>query len=166
MHAAREATGDLAERIHIFGEVPYADIRRYYQEAALVVFPSYLETFGIPVIEALASEVPLVASDIPIFREIAGDAAFYADPYRPESIADAMQAALYSETAREELVKRGRERVRRFTWDRAAAQLMTVFESVIDQHRAPVAHPVRAAAPLRPSMALPSLAMQRTSLQR
>jgi glycosyltransferase involved in cell wall biosynthesis len=166
MHAAREATGDLAEHIHLLGEVPYADIRRYYQEASLVVFPSYLETFGIPVIEALASDVPLVASDIPIFREIAGDAAFYADPYRPESLADAMQEALSSETARDTLVKRGRERISRFTWDHAAAQLMGVFESVIEDRGAPAPQPILATPPLRPSVALSTIALPRTTLHR
>jgi glycosyltransferase involved in cell wall biosynthesis len=136
MHAARDATGDLAECIHILGEVPYSDIRRYYRDASLVVFPSYLETFGIPVIEALASEVPLVASDIPIFREIAQDAAFYADPYAPASIATAMEEVLFSEQARETLVKRGRERVKDFTWEATARNLMNVFESVIAERYA------------------------------
>jgi len=131
MYAARGATGDLAERIHIMGEVPYSDIRRYYREASLFVFPSYLETFGIPMIEALASEVPLVASDIPIFREIAQDAAFYADPYDPASMATAMEVALYSEEERETRVRRGRRRVKDFTWEAASRNLMNAFESVI-----------------------------------
>ena len=94
MEVAREATGALASRIHILGEVPYAEVRRYYAGASLFVMPSYLETFGIPILEAMASEVPLVASDLPVFREIAGDAAFYADPHSPESLAGAMEAAL------------------------------------------------------------------------
>ena len=58
--------------------------------ATLFVFPSYLETFGHPLLEAMASDVPLVAADIPVFREVAGDAALYADPHRPEALASAM----------------------------------------------------------------------------
>ena len=55
--------------------MPYAEIPRYYRGAELFVFPSYLETFGHPLLEAMASDLPLVASDIPVFREIAGEAA-------------------------------------------------------------------------------------------
>ena len=67
----------------------------WYAGAELFVFPSYLETFGHPLLEAMASEVPVVAADIPVFREIAGDAAFYADPHRPEALARAMEEALF-----------------------------------------------------------------------
>ena len=162
MYAAREATGDLAQCIHIRGEVPYADIRRYYRDASLVVFPSYLETFGIPVIEALASEVPLVASDIPIFREIARDAAFYADPFKPEAIASAMEEALYSERARETLVKRGRERAKDFTWEGAARNLMGVFDSVLSERdvRRPLPAPVRTNPLPAPTLDSPAVAMR------
>ena len=67
---------DVAERIHILGEVPYADIKQYYAGADLFVFPSYLETFGHPLLEAKASDEPTLASDIPEIREVAWDAAF------------------------------------------------------------------------------------------
>jgi glycosyltransferase involved in cell wall biosynthesis len=142
MEEAREATGPLASRIHIVGEVPYAKIRRYYAGASLFVMPSYLETFGHPLLEAMASEIPLVASDIPVFREIAGDAAFYADPHSPESLAGAMEEALFLAGARETLIKRGRERVREFTWDRSAEGLLSLFHQVVAEresqsHRIP-----------------------------
>ncbi len=131
MEAARRATGALAERIHIMGEVPYSEIKRYYAEAALFVFPTLLETFGIPIIEAMAAEVPVVASDLSVFREIARDAAFFCDARRPTSMAGAMEEALFADGAREALVKRGRERVREFTWDRSAKRLLNVFEDVL-----------------------------------
>ncbi len=101
MQAARDATGALADRVHVLGEVPYADVRRYYAHASLFVFPSYLETFGHPLLEAMASEVPLVAADIPVFREIAGDAAFYSDPHSSRSMADARDTDQARPRARE-----------------------------------------------------------------
>ena len=131
MEAARAATGDLAAHIHIVGEVPYRDIAGWYRGAELFVFPSHLETFGHPLLEAMAAEVPLVAADIPVFREIAGDAAFYADPFRVEELAAAMAAALLDPGARESLVKRGRDRVREFSWDRAAVRLLALFAEVL-----------------------------------
>jgi glycosyltransferase involved in cell wall biosynthesis len=131
MEAARAATGDLAAHIHIVGEVPYPEIAAWYRGAELSVFPSYLETFGHPLLEAMAAEVPLVAADIPVFREIAGDAAFYADPHRPEKLAEAMAAALLDASARETLVKRGRDRLREYGWDRSANRLLSLFENVL-----------------------------------
>lgn len=138
MQQARRDCGDLAPRIHILGEVPYAQMRSWYENAALFVFPSYLETFGHPLLEAMASEVPLVAADIPVFREIAGDAAFFADPHQPEALASAISAVLFHKEARSVLVKRGSERVRRFNWGQSAQQLLHLFDSVLERHPMPV----------------------------
>jgi len=137
MQEARRASGALAKRIHILGEVPYPEIRNWYANAALFVFPSYLETFGHPLLEAMASELPVVAADIPVFREIGGDAAFFADPHQPEALARAMEEALFVEGARQTLVKRGRERVRHFTWDLSARRLQQLFEAVLASQALP-----------------------------
>jgi glycosyltransferase involved in cell wall biosynthesis len=130
---ARAALGSLAEHVHLLGEVPYADIPAWYAGAELFVFPSYLETFGHPLLEAMAAEVPLVASDIPVFREVAADAAFYADPFKPEDLASAMADGLARPEARETLVKRGRERVRLFGWNRSAVRLLALFANVLEE---------------------------------
>lgn len=130
MQAARQKTGALAENIHILGGMRYADISAYYAGAELFVFPSYLETFGHPLLEAMASEVPVVAADIPVFREIAADAALYADPLSPKDMAGAMDRVLYGLETRKALVKRGVERVREFSWDRTAQSLYAMFRSV------------------------------------
>jgi glycosyltransferase involved in cell wall biosynthesis len=140
METARAAAGDLAEHIHLLGEVPYADIRDWYAGAELFVFPSYLETFGHPLLEAMASRIPVVAADIPVFREIGGDAALYADPHDASSLAGAMRAALASPELRRLLVKRGLEQVRAFSWDRSSIRLLQLFREVLRE-------PVRVAAP-------------------
>lgn len=136
MEAARAAAGLLARRIHFVGEVRHADVPRWCSHAELFVFPSYLESFGLPLLEAMAAEVPLVASDLPVFREIAEDAAFYADPFDAGAFARAMEEALFAPGAREALVKRGRERVKAFTWERTARELMQVFARVIEEREA------------------------------
>lgn len=138
MQKAREATGDLAESIHFVGEVSYEQVHRYYHDASLFVFPSHLESFGLPLLEAMASNTPLVASDMPVFREVAGDAAFYADPFDPSALARAMAEALFRPGAREALVKRGRERLEEFTWQRAASQLLTLFREAVQERESPV----------------------------
>ena len=129
---------DLAEHIHFVGEVSYADIKAYYAGADLFVFPSYLESFGHPMLEAMASGLPTVAADIPVFREIGGDAAFYADPHKPDALAAAMEEALFAPNAREALIRRARERVADFGWDTTAQRLSSLFDEVLaERARAP-----------------------------
>jgi glycosyltransferase involved in cell wall biosynthesis len=130
MREAQAALGPLAERVHVLGEVPYADIACWYAGAQLFVFPSYLETFGHPLLEAMAAEVPIVAADIPVFREVAADAALYARPDDVEGMALAIETGLQL-GARASLVKRGRERVQRFTWERSARGLLALFSEVL-----------------------------------
>ena len=148
MQRARAACGALSARIHLLGEVPYAEVRRWYAGAELFVFPSYLETFGHPLLEAMACELPVVAADIPVFREIARDAAFFADPHRPEALSRAMEEALYAPGARDTLVKRSRARVKELTWDHTVRGLLDLFESVAAPRA--LARPVRR----RPAQAL------------
>ncbi|HTF35694.1 MAG TPA: glycosyltransferase [Myxococcota bacterium] len=135
MEDARRAAGPLAERIHLIGEVPYEEIRAWYAGASLFVFPSYLETFGHPLVEAMAMGVPVVASEISVFREIARDAISYADAQDPQDLARAMEAVLTDSELRAELTRRGRERVAGYDWDRAATQLSELFDQVIAEAR-------------------------------
>jgi glycosyltransferase involved in cell wall biosynthesis len=136
MVRTRAAAGLLAERIHIIGEVAHADVPRWYAHADLFVFPSYLESFGLPLLEAMAAGVPLVASELPVFREIAADGALYADPFDSATLARAIEEALFVPSLREALRERGSERVKIFTWERSAADLMALFERVIQEDEA------------------------------
>jgi len=136
MYQARDASGALAEKIHILGEIPYAEIQSYYAGAAAFVFPSYLETFGIPLLEAMASGLPTVAADIPVFREVGGDAVLYADPFDTADLAKAMEHALHTDGVARALARRGRERAREFTWEKTAMELLHLFSSVHSEHTA------------------------------
>jgi glycosyltransferase involved in cell wall biosynthesis len=130
MYRARDAAGAFCEKIHILGEVPYAQIAPYYAGASLFVFPSYLETFGIPLLEAMGSGLPTVAADTPIFREVGGEAVLYADPYSSSALAKSMEQALFSPGFAGALEKLGRERARHFTWERTASKLLAVLDEV------------------------------------
>lgn len=131
MRAARDAAGPLSGRIRIVGDVPYAEIGAWYQHAALFAFPSYLETFGHPLLEAMAAGVPVLAADIPVLREVAGDAAQYADPHDTEALERALERGLFDTSERSALIARGRARAGQLSWDRSARRHLAIFDEVV-----------------------------------
>lgn len=130
MRAARDAAGDLGERIRIVGAVPYAEIPGWYRGARLFAFPSYLETFGHPLLEAMAAEVPVVAADIPVSREVAGDAAIYTEADDIEALAAALARGLDDEAFRDRARAAGRERIAQFSWDASARAHLALFDEL------------------------------------
>ena len=107
--------------LRYLGYVSPAELAALYRGAAVVALPSLYEGFGLPAVEAMAAGAPLVLSDLPIFREVAGDAALYAPPDRPDLWSDRLRQVLADDGAlRRELTRRGRERSSRFDWQRTA----------------------------------------------
>jgi glycosyltransferase involved in cell wall biosynthesis len=96
----------------------------------MFVFPSYLETFGHPLLEAMAAGIPLVASGIDSFREVAGDAALFAAYDSVDEFAVAIEHALDPNVAAD-LVRKGNAHIEAFTWDASVARLVNLFEAVI-----------------------------------
>ena len=132
METARRACGPLAGKVRILGAVPYEEIAQYYQRSDIFVFPSYLETFGHPLLEAMISGIPVVAADIDVFREVASDAAVYCDPFEITSIAAGLSKVFDDSTIRENLTRAGMRRVDQFTWDQTARQTLQLLHDVID----------------------------------
>ncbi|HIE39142.1 MAG TPA: glycosyltransferase family 1 protein [Anaerolineales bacterium] len=118
------------DRVRILGFVDEADLPALYREAALFVFPSFYEGFGLPVLEAMACGVPVVCSNASSLPEVAGAAALLVDPHDEEGLTEAMERALADEGLREEMVARGLEQAARFTWERAARQLLATLDAV------------------------------------
>lgn len=124
--AAAEAEGWL---VHL-GYVTTAELAALYQGAELVALPSFYEGFGLPAVEALRAGAPLLASDLPVLREVAGDAALYAPPDRPDLWAERIGELLANPELRAELAAKGRERAARFDWDRAAGETARAFREI------------------------------------
>lgn len=110
-----------------FGYVSQAELVALYRRARLVALPSLYEGFGLPAVEAMWAGVPLLLSDIPVFHEVAGDAALYAPPDRPEAWADRLTELAGDDDLRRRLIARGHERARSFTWERAAERTAAVL---------------------------------------
>jgi glycosyltransferase involved in cell wall biosynthesis len=115
------------------GWVSVADLEALYQAAACFVFPSRREGFGMPILEAMARGVPVACSNASAVPEVAGDAAIYFAPERPEEIAATIQRLLGDAELARDLVARGLDRVRLFTWARAAEETLAVYERALDR---------------------------------
>jgi glycosyltransferase involved in cell wall biosynthesis len=125
----------LASRVRFLGQVPYRNILHYYRGAVALAFPSHLETFGHPMLEAMLAETPIIAADIPAFREIAGDIALYYAPGDAVGLARAAERVRRERDAAKDRIARGRARVAEFTWNRSMDRLCRVFDEVLAEGR-------------------------------
>ncbi|HEY68129.1 MAG TPA: glycosyltransferase family 4 protein [Thermoflexia bacterium] len=116
--------------VRALGFVGEADLPALYRNAALFAFPSLYEGFGLPVLEAMACGVPVVCSHTSSLPEVAGDAALLVDPLDTDGLAKAMARVLEDAELRREMIARGLEQAARFTWERAARQLLGTFEVI------------------------------------
>jgi len=117
------------DRVRILGFVDDADLPALYRGAALFAFPSLYEGFGLPVLEAMACGVPVVCSNASSLPEVAGDAALLVDPFDVGGLADALARTIGDRELGVHLVEKGLVQATRFTWGRAARQLLAALES-------------------------------------
>jgi glycosyltransferase involved in cell wall biosynthesis len=118
---------DLHDEVIIPGWVDVEDLPYLLSGAEIFVFPSFYEGFGIPVLEAMATGTPTVISDIEAHREIAGEAAYFVDPLKPEEIAAGIFRVLNDESLKEELKIRGLAQVQKFSWEKCARETLQVI---------------------------------------
>jgi alpha-1,3-rhamnosyl/mannosyltransferase len=141
--AAGTAEGWL---VHL-GYVPAPQLAALYRGALLLVLPSLYEGFGLPVVEAFAAGIPALLSDLPVLREVAGEAALFAPAGDPEAWAAALARLLGDATLRRELAARGNARAAAFDWRRAAAATAAVWSAAAAREGREAADILRAEAP-------------------
>lgn len=122
------------------GYVSKDELAAYYRKASALIFPSFHEGFGIPIVEAMASGCPVVTSTAYSMPEIAGEAALLVDPYDVESLISVTHRLLTNRSLREELVGLGRERARRFSWNRCADETVAIYREVLSSSRKAIRH--------------------------
>ncbi|MFO7916561.1 MAG: glycosyltransferase family 1 protein [Anaerolineae bacterium] len=124
----------LRERVVLPGYVPSQDLPALLSGALAYVLPSLYEGFGLPVLEAMACETPVICSDVSSLPEVAGDAAIYVSPHDVEGWARAMARIHHDEGLGHELIARGRKQVEAFSWERCARTVLAALETVGDEH--------------------------------
>ena len=121
----------LGERVHFLGHCDRVRIRHLYRSCRLFVFPSTVESFGMPVLEAMACAAPVVCSNTTAMPEVAGPAAVLFDPASAEALGAALVALLADGPRRAALGQAGQARAARFTWQRAAEATATVLRKAM-----------------------------------
>jgi glycosyltransferase involved in cell wall biosynthesis len=105
-------------------------LAKLYSEAAVFVYPSLYEGFGLPVLEAMAAGTPVVTSNRSSLPEAAGIAAVLINPDNPKSIAEGLESVLMGKISRSQMVKAGREQVKKFSWQKSAGEIIKVLENI------------------------------------
>jgi glycosyltransferase involved in cell wall biosynthesis len=117
------------ERIIIKGYVDEGEMNKLMKKAALLIFPSFYEGFGLPPLEAMACGTPVVASSSASLPEVCGNAAHYVNPYDSSDIANGIISVIKDENYSKELVGKGRERIKLFSWKTSAVSVLNIIRS-------------------------------------
>ncbi len=117
----------------LLGYLPDEQLARITAAAYALVYPSFFEGFGLPIIEAMQCELPVITSNTGSMPETGGEAALYADPNDPEAIAKQMLRIYKDEALRERLITAGKIQAAKFSWDKAADQLWQIIVSTSEK---------------------------------
>ena len=144
--ASRDLSGrierhGLTDLIHFTGYARFEDLPAIYNLGEFFVFPSLYEGFGLPVVEAMASGIPVITSSTSSLGEIAADAAETIDPTSTEAITGALVRLATDAERRRDLAERGRRRAQMFSWTQTAREMLTVYHRAAGVATAPVTPP-------------------------
>ena len=122
------ASMEVFERIVFTGFLKEEELEEFYRQAALYVFPSLCEGFGLPPLEAMSQGVPVASSNLTALPEILGQAAVYFDPKNPQDIADKIKQVLEDKNLRENLIVKGLEQIKKYSWEKMARETKEIYD--------------------------------------
>ncbi|MCF7830908.1 glycosyltransferase family 4 protein [Candidatus Gracilibacteria bacterium] len=123
---------ELQDKVKLLGLVSEEDLVRLYNTASVYVFPSLYEGFGLPPLEAMKCGTPVVASHVSAIPEVCGDAVLYFDPENILDMAEKINLLLTDSTLQQDLVKKGYEHVKQFSWEKCASETLKIYDSVLE----------------------------------
>ena len=106
-------------------------LRTYYKNASIFVYPSFYEGFGLPILEAMGNDCAVIASNAGSIPEIAGSAAMFFSPDKVDELCYCLKQIISNNNIREEYIKRGKERIKLFSWDKTAQETYEVYKKVL-----------------------------------
>ena len=125
---------EAGENVVHVGFVDSKDAAAFYQRASLFVMPSIYEGFCMPILESMASGCPVIASDIPVLRETAGEAALFAKVGDSDSFSKTIQQLLYNAPLQQELINKGKQQLDHFSWGKNVEAIINRVESLSKSH--------------------------------
>jgi len=127
----------VSPRVHFLGRLTDAELVALYKKALAFVFPSLIEGFGLPGLEAMAAGLPVIAARASCLPEIYGGAALFFDPHDPVNLADKIQALLIDKSLRQKLITAGHKQVKKYSWVKMSNETWEIYQSILNSH-APV----------------------------
>ena len=138
LHRA-EAAAEMVKRLGIseevveLGSIPYRQVHQVYKHCDIYVSPAYAESFAHPLVEAMASGLPIVASEVPVHREICDTAAIYFERFSAEGLSDRVLQIHQSPELRSQLVSSGLARAQQFSWREHVRQLISIASRLLQE---------------------------------
>ncbi len=125
----------IEDQVIELGAVSYRFLHQLYRACDVYVTPAYAETFAHPLVEAMASGIPMVASDIKVHREICADTALYFSRFSPEELATQVRRVLSSPELQSQMSKSGENRSAEFSWEKHVGALLELSKKMLEQNR-------------------------------
>jgi len=130
--ASLVARKGVESAVILTGSVSSLELKELYANAIALVFPSFYEGFGLPLVEAMSCGCPVITSNISSMPEIAGEAGILVNPHRPADIAHAIKSLCSNDEIQKRLSQVARERAKLFSWEEAAKKTLRVLEAVAE----------------------------------
>ena len=126
---------NMEDKVKFLGSVTDEDLPYVYQNAEMLIYISFFEGFGLPLIEAMASECPVLTSDVSCLPEVGGDASLLCKPNNVNDIGDKIEQLIQDKNLRKQLITKGLERSKGFKPEKSVASLMNIYKSVVENGR-------------------------------